>query len=90
MPLVRRTQYQLAPVRQRQPARKYPTASLDVGGGFSLPIEDELGQYDWPEHNRIRSSVYKFMRQSVGKGRKFTVEQRLIEGRLMVTVTRVQ
>jgi hypothetical protein len=66
---------------------KYPTSILKVGGSFERIIETKQGSYDWPEHNRVRSSVYRYMRYG-GRGKAFRVEQKLRDGVLYVVVTR--
>lgn len=45
-----------------------------MGQSFARIIETEQGSYDWRTHNRIRSSVYDYMRHG-GKGKRFTVIQ---------------
>ena len=71
------------------PRSKYPTWMLRVGQSFARTIETKTGSYDWRSHNRIRSSVYQYMKLG-GKGRKFTVKQELKADGLFVVVTRVE
>lgn len=86
----RRSKKSDAPARGRyKPPSKYPTASLQIGDSFEFSIETRAGVYDWPLHNRIRSSVYQYMRLG-GKGKKFRVEQELKHRGLFVVVTRIQ
>ena len=62
---------------------------LRVGQTFARIIETPTGNYDWRAHNRVRSSVYQYMRLG-GKGKKFTVTQARRPEGLVVLVTRVE
>jgi hypothetical protein len=62
---------------------------LKVGQSFARTIVTPSGSYDWRTHNRVRSSVYQYMRLG-GKGKKFTVIQEDRPEGLVVVVTRVE
>lgn len=71
------------------PRRKYQTHALQIGDSFEVCIETRMGSYDWPQHNRVRSAVYRYMRHG-GRGKKFSVMQEVRQGKLVVVVTRTQ
>lgn len=89
-PMASKAPYQLPPVRRSPPRSKYRTPTLEVGDSFELSIEAWDGSYDWRAHNRIRSSVYDYVRHG-GKSKKFSVIQfHNNTGALFVRVTRTK